>query len=81
MATNLPSCFLFSFRTTPEVSSKTYLVELCQVSEKLWLLISKELTFGFQILDLKDHFSASLIKFISPLQSVSLFYFNRLFQI
>ena len=51
------------FRTTPEVSSKLYFVEICQVSEELWLLITKELIFGFQILDLKDHFSASLINF------------------
>ena len=41
--------FLVNFRTTPEVSSKLY------------FLITKELIFGFQILDLKDHFSASLI--------------------
>ena len=26
-----------TFRTTPEVSSKLYFVEICQVSEKLWL--------------------------------------------
>ena len=52
--------FYWIFRTTPEVSSKLYFVEICQVLEKLWLLITKELIFGFQILDLKDHFSASL---------------------
>ena len=48
------------FRTAPEVSSKLFFVEICQVLEKLWILITKELIFGFQILDLKDHFSASL---------------------
>ena len=52
--------FYSIFRTTPEVSSKLYFVEVCQVSEKLWLLIIKELICGFQILDLKDYFSASL---------------------
>ena len=52
------------FRTTPEVSSKLYFVEICYVSEKLWFLITEELIFGFQILELKDHFSASLIFYI-----------------
>ena len=32
------------------------------VSEKLILLITKGLIFGFQILDLKDHFSYSMIE-------------------
>ena len=31
-----------------------------KVSEKLWLFNHKKLIFGFQILDLKVHFSASL---------------------
>ena len=52
--------FLFNFRTTPEVSSKFYFVEICLVSEKLWLFNRKRADFDFQILDLKDHFSASL---------------------
>ena len=34
-------------------------------------LITKELNFGFQILDLKDHFSAYLITFLSELTCVS----------
>ena len=38
------------FRTTPEVSSKLYFVEISQTS--YGFLITKELTFGFQILDL-----------------------------
>ena len=33
-------------------------------------LITKELIFGFQILDLKDHFSASLKQTISPFLKV-----------
>ena len=53
--------FYSIFGTTPEVSSKLYFVEICEVSEKLWLFNHKRADFGFQILDLKDHFSASLI--------------------
>ena len=41
------------FRTTPEVSSKLYFVELCQVLEKLWLFSHKRAdlwlpNFGFK---------------------------------
>ena len=59
---NKSTILLFNpiFRTTPEVSSKLYFIEIRQVSENCGLLITKELIFGFQILDLKDHFSASL---------------------
>ena len=52
--------FYSIFRTAPEVSSKFYLVEICYVSEKLWLCNHIRVDFGFQILDLKDHISASL---------------------
>ena len=38
--------FYSTFRTTPEVSSKLYFVEICRVSEKLWLFNYKELIFG-----------------------------------
>ena len=48
------------FRTTPEVSSKLYFVEICKVSEKLCLFNHKRADFWLPILDLKDHFSASL---------------------
>ena len=54
--------FYSIFRTTAEVSSKLYFVEICQ---KLWLLITKELNFGFQILDLKDHALLSLLNGLS----------------
>ena len=66
---NKSTILLFNsiFRKTPEVSSKLYFVEICQVSEKLWPFIYKELIFGFQILDLKDHFSASINKVITIL--------------
>ena len=45
METNLPSCFYSIFRTTPEVSSKLYVVEICSVSEKLWLFNRKRADF------------------------------------
>ena len=45
--------FYSIFRTTPKVSGKLYFVEVCQVSEKLWLFNHKRadflfLNFGFK---------------------------------
>ena len=37
--------FYSIFRTTPEVSSKLYFVEICYVSEKLWLFNHKRADF------------------------------------
>ena len=37
--------FYSIFRTTPEVSSKLYFVEICEVSEKLWLFNHKRADF------------------------------------
>ena len=37
--------FYSIFRTTPEVSSELYFVEICQVSEKLWLFNHKRADF------------------------------------
>ena len=54
--------FLFTFRTTPEVSSKCYFLKHVRSQRSYGFLITKELIFGFQILYLKDHFSASLKK-------------------
>ena len=51
--------FYSIFRTSPEVSSKLYFVEICKVSEKLWLFNHIRADFW---LDLKVHLSASLIK-------------------
>ena len=51
--------FYSIFRTTPEVSSKLYFVEI-KSQRSYGFLITEELIFGFQILDLKDHLSASL---------------------
>ena len=52
--------FYSIFRATPEVSSKHYFVVICQASETLWLVNHKRADFWLPILDLKDHFSASL---------------------
>ena len=54
MATNLPSCFSIQFL-------EQLLKFLVKSQRSYGFLITKELIFGFQILDLKDHFSASLI--------------------
>ena len=37
--------FYSIFRATPEVSSKLYFVEICEVSEKLWLFNDKKADF------------------------------------
>ena len=50
--------FYSIFRTTAEVSST--LLKYVKSQRSYSFLITKELIFGFQILDLKDHFSASL---------------------
>ena len=52
--------FCSIFRTTPEISSKLYFVKYVKSQRNYGFLITKELIFGFQILDLKDHLSASL---------------------
>ena len=41
------------FRTTPVVSSKLYFVEICQVSEKLWLFNHKKADFWLPNFGLK----------------------------
>ena len=56
--------FYSIFKTTLEVSSKLYFVEICQVSEKLWLFNHKGADFWLLTLDLKDHFLASLTSFL-----------------
>ena len=52
--------FLFNFRTTPEVSGNFTSLKYVKSQRSYGFLTTKELIFGFQILDLKDHFSASL---------------------
>ena len=65
MATNLPSCFLIQFlEQLLKFLVSFALLKYVKSPRNYGFLITKELIFGFQILDLKDHFSASLIVYI-----------------
>ena len=62
MATNLP--YLFSIQFLEQLLKfliKFTLLKYVNSQRSYGFLITKELIFGFQILDLKDNFSASLI--------------------
>ena len=62
MATNLPSCFSIQFlEQLLKFLVNFTLLKYVKSQRSYDFLITKELIFGFQILDLKDHFSASLI--------------------
>ena len=61
MATNLPSCFFIQFlEQLLKFLVNFNLLKYVTSQRSYGLLITKELIFGFQILDLKDHFSSSL---------------------
>ena len=61
MATNLPSCFFIQFlEQLLKFLVNFTLLKYVKSQRKYGFLNTKELIFGFQILDLKDHFSASL---------------------
>ena len=61
MATNLPSCFSIEcLEQLLKFLVKFTLLKYVKFQRSYGFLITKELIFGFQILDLKDHFSASL---------------------
>ena len=61
MATNLPSCFSIEFlEQLLKFQVNFTLLKYVKSQRSYGYLITKELMFGFQILDLKDHFSASL---------------------
>ena len=61
MATSLPSCFSIQFsEQLLKVLGNFTLLKYVKSQRSYGFLIRKELIFGFQILDLKDHFSASL---------------------
>ena len=61
MATNLPSCFLIQFlEQLLKFLVNFTLLKYVKSQRNYGFLITKELIFGFQILDLKDNFSASL---------------------
>ena len=61
MATNLPSCFsIQSLEELLKFLVNFTLLKYVKSQRSYGFLITKELIFGFQILDLKDDFSASL---------------------
>ena len=61
MATNLPSCFSIEFlEQLPMFLVNFTLLKYVKSQRSYDYLITKELIFDFQILNLKDHFSASL---------------------
>ena len=61
MATNLPCCFSIQFpEQLLKFLEKFTLLKYVKSQRNYSFLITKELIIGFQILDLKDHFSASL---------------------
>ena len=61
MATNLPSCFSIQFvEQLLKFLVNFTLLKYVKSQRSYGFLITKRLIFGFQILDLKDHFSASL---------------------
>ena len=63
MAINLPSCFSIEFlEQLLKFLVNFTLLKYVKSQRSYGFLITKGLIFGFQILDLKDHFSASLRK-------------------
>ena len=61
MATNLPSYFSIEFsEQLLKFLVNFTLLKYVKSQRSYGFLITNELIFGFQILDLKDHFSASL---------------------
>ena len=61
MATNVPSCFSIQFlEELLKFLVHFTLLKYVKSQRSYGFLITKELIFGFQILDLKEHFSASL---------------------
>ena len=74
MATNLPSCFLIQFLEQLLKFLVNFTLSKYVKSERSYgFLITKELIFGCQILNLKDHFSASL----SPLIYIYLYILHK----
>ena len=61
MATNLPSCLSIEFlEQLLKFLVNFALLKYIKSQRSYGFLIAKELIFGFQILDLEDHISASL---------------------
>ena len=62
METNLPSCFSIQFlEQLLKFLINFTLLKYVKSQRRYGFLITKELIFDLQILDLKDHFSASLM--------------------
>ena len=62
MATNLLSCFSIHFlEQLLKFLVNFTLLKYVKSQRSYGFLITKKLIFGFQILDLKDHFSASVM--------------------
>ena len=63
MATNLPFCFFIEFlEQFLKFLANFTLLKYVKSQRSYGFLITKKLIFDFQILDLKVHFSASLIE-------------------
>ena len=61
LATNLPFCFFIQFlEQLLKFLANFTLLKYVKSQRSYGFSITKMLIFGFQILDLKDHFSASL---------------------
>ena len=72
MATNLPSCFSIEFlEQLLKFLVNLTLLKYVESQRSYGFLITKELIFGFQILDLKDNFSAYLKRALGFLQPKS----------
>ena len=72
MATNLPSSFFVQFlEQLLKFLVNFTLLKYVKSQRSYGFLITKELIFGFQILDLKDHFSASLMVTESEVHTAS----------
>ena len=73
MPTNLPSCFSIQFLEQFLKFLVNFTLLKCVKSQRSYgFLITKELIFGVQILDLKDHFSTSLMRMKLYFSSMSL---------
>ena len=66
MTTTLPFCFFIQFlEQLQKFLANFTLLEYVKFQRSYGFLITKKLIFGFQILDLKVHFSASLREYIN----------------
>ena len=69
MATNLLSCFFIQFlEQLPKFLVNFTLLKYVKSQISYGFLITKELIFGFQMLDVKDQFSASLTVTLNVIQ-------------